>query len=130
MITIQPHGAETFSVNEGGRRIAILTCSDAVAERIGAMMSDSSAAQPAKLDPDAIAKGHNPGRIPNYKLETQDGWRLLGAEEIGEHPWLRSVQMLGVFEWISGAYAGCNPEQTYRTKLTVSELAAARKEGA
>lgn len=80
------------------------------------------------LDPD-----HNPANLTPEQYGAADGWRLLKRSEIntrGEQIseiecWNRVCK-----NWITYRFYGACDDETYRTRLSVAELAALRAKGA
>ncbi len=71
-----------------------------------------------------ICVGHNPARLTNAQVQTQDGWRLLDADELKAHGLCGIPVEYWDNRWIGPCVSYANRRWTYRTKLSRAELAA------
>lgn len=72
----------------------------------------------------------NPDNLSPEQYGAADGWRLLKRSEIGRYEVSEHVEMLGCNGQWSSFWCGNSPTRTYRTRLSVVELAALRAKGA
>lgn len=79
-------------------------------------------------DPD-----HNPDNLSPEQYGAADGWRLLKRSEVlpnTEWPELTEIELWDDEEWDNSDWSGTMASLTYRTRLSVAELAALRAKGA
>jgi len=76
-----------------------------------------------RLDPDAVAPGHNPDKLTVAQVGIAEGWRLLTPAEVKE---FRSKEVIPAEFWSTGWNSGCSwfvtSDSTLRTKAEKLEV--------
>lgn len=90
---------------------------------VGQMLEPDNSATLQRLDPDAVAPGHNPDRLTVAQVGIADGWRLLTEEEAEE---FRLKEIVPAEFWSTGWNSGgswfVTRDSTLRTKAEKLEV--------
>ena len=94
---------------------------------VGQMLEPDNSATLQRLDPDAVAPGHNPDRLTVAEVGIADGWRLLTEEEAEDfaHIWATPTEYWSgpSDEWVEADRVWrVLPTSTLRTKAEKLEV--------
>lgn len=125
-------GSYVISLNQGGtHHVVDVTSEDLQLIKDGVWYGKdrfrlATDAEIAAYEGSQLAEGHNPSKLTRAQVQTQDGWRLLDADEIKnrDHACCQFWQPgHGIWEETRLSYGGML-QNVYRTRLSRAELAA------